>query len=209
MDVERAMPQGGGETSVARGEGRGRARPRRGGRGGASGRRWTRAHTRPAGHAGGRRRGKATRRRRGMAPAAPGTAKTANPVGRRPKRTELGAEELGRGTAAWWRWRSCGHSWRRRRGATGGGRCQRRGGWLEEEGGEAARGSGVHGAVTVAGGEDAGSRQRRPVGQEQSSNRGGVHGEKRWPRQGQELAGTPSTEDGARGSAPLCVWRRG
>ena len=70
-------------------------------------------------------------------------------------------------------------------------------------------GAGVHGAVMVDGGEDAGSRQRRPAGQEQSSNRGGVHGEERWPRQGQELAGTPSAEDGARGSAPLCVWRRG
>ena len=35
---------------------------------------------------------------------------------------------------------------------------------LSEEGGEAARGSGVHGAVTAAGGEDAGSRQRRPAG---------------------------------------------
>ena len=49
---------------------------------------------------------------------------------------ELGAEELGRGTAAWWRWRSCGQSWRQRRGATDGGRCQRRGGRLEEDGGE-------------------------------------------------------------------------
>ena len=46
------------------------------------------------------------------------------------------------------------------RGVDGDGRCRRR--------------AEVHGAATVAGGEDAGSRQRRPAGQEQSSNRGGT-----------------------------------
>ena len=63
----------------------------------------------------------------------------------------------------------------------------------------------MHGAVTVAGGEDAGSRQRRPAGQEQSSNRGGVHGEERWPRQGQGRGEARTTTNWRRTAAPASV----
>ena len=69
---------------------------------------------------------------------------------------------------------------------------------LSEEGGEAARGSGVHGAVTAAGGEDAGSRQRRPAGNSATGTACGGSGE--W-RGGEGATSLKMTTAAARGDA--------